>query len=234
MTVGRVLLIVFGSIIALIGLALLVGGSLLLWADLSRKDDDGFFMSRTERYSTPSRAIVTENLDVGSVPGGSGRWADIRVRADGAGDRPIFVGIGPRDDVQRYLDGVPHTQINDVDLDPFRVTYQPRPGTSAPAPPAQQGFWAAQVQGSGQQTLTWGVDDGDWQIVAMNADGSPPVALDASVGVKISHVLAIAIGVLVVGLLILAGGITMIVFGARRRRAPPAPAAPADTAAPPT
>jgi len=83
---------------------------------------------------------------------------------------------------------------------------------------------AAKVQGSGPQTLTWEVDDGDWQIVAMNPNGAAGVAVDASVGVTIAHVLAVAIGLLVGGLIILYGGITMIVLGGRSRRGPPAPA----------
>jgi hypothetical protein len=224
MTVGRVLLIVFGSIIALLGLALLAGGSVLLYADIALKGDDGYFTTRTERYRTPSRAIVTEKLDLTGVPGGSGQWADLRIHAHGVGGRPVFVGIGRKADVQRYLAGVAHAELTDVDLDPFRPTYTPHPGTRAPAPPAQQSIWDAKVQGSGPQTLTWGVTDGDWQIVAMNPTGRAGVAVDASAGVKIGHVTAIVTGLLVVGFLVLGGGIVMIVFGARRRRRPSAPA----------
>jgi hypothetical protein len=227
---GRIALIVTGVIVALIGLAIIVGGAILLWAHQALRDDDGFFTSDTERFATPLRAIVSEDLDITDVPGGSDRWADLRVRAERPDGRPVFVGVGPRDDVERYLAGVPHAVLTDVDLDPFRATYQPQPGGRAPGPPADEGFWAAEQQGPGEQTLEWDVDDGDWQIVAMNADGSPGVVLDASVGMKISYVLGFAIGALVVGVLLLGGGIAMAVLGGRRRRAPPPGPAPAGSA----
>jgi len=231
MSAGRVLLIVFGSIISLIGLALLVGGGGLLWANQSLKDDDGYFTSRTERFVTGRSAIVSENLDVADVPGGSDRWADLRIRATPRGGKLLFLGIGPRDEVNQYLSGVSVAELTDVDFDPFRATYRLTGGNQRPAPPGDQDFWAVKVEGSGTQTLTWDVDEGNWQVVAMNADGSPGVNADASLGVKISYVLGVAIGLLVVGVVFLGGGITMIIFGARSRRPPP-PAAPAVPVAP--
>ncbi len=214
-------LIVVGTIVGLIGLALLAGGGTLLWANQTQRDDDGYVTSRTVIVADDGRAIATENLDLGDLPGGSGRWADLRIRATGAGGRPVFVGIGPRDDVQRYLADVQHAELTDVDLDPFRPTYRQRTGTRTPAPPDTQGFWVARGLGSGQQTLRWGVDDGNWQMVAMNADGSAGVALNASLGVKFAHVVKVVIGLLVGGSLMLGGGILMIVFGGRRRDGPP-------------
>ena len=230
---GRVLLIVFGVIIGLIGVVLLAGGGGLLYADLAVKGSDGFYTTRTEAFRTPSRAIVTEKLDLTGVPGGSGRWGTLRIHATAAAGRPVFVGIARKEDVQRYLSGVPYAELTDVDLDPFRPTYVAHRGASTPAPPSAQSFWAAKVQGAGPQTLTWDVSGGDWQIVTMNPDGSAVVAVNASVGVKIPHVLAVAIGLLVAGAILLALGVFMIVRGARSRRGPPAPiAAPAGDAPP--
>jgi Domain of unknown function (DUF4389) len=230
MSGGRIALIVFGCLVGLLGLALVVGGAALLWANQALRDDDGYFTSDTERFQTPLRAISSENLDLGDVPGGSDRWADLRIRAERPGGAPVFVGIGPRVEVEQYLAGVPHAVITDLDLDPFRATYEPRLGRRLPLPPATQDFWAARATGPGEQTLTWDVEDGDWQIVAMNADGSAPVVLDASLGVKISFVLGVAIGILVVGVLLLGGGIAMAVLGGRGPRGPPPDAAPAGVA----
>ena len=128
MSGGRIALIVVGSIVALIGLAITGGGATLLWADLALRDDNGYFNTRDERFSTPLRAIVSENLDIGEIPGDSGRWADLRVRAERPDGRPVFVGVGRRADVTRYLAGVRHTIVTDIDIDPFRATYSPRPG----------------------------------------------------------------------------------------------------------
>ena len=225
MTVGRVLLIVFGAILGLVGLGLLAGGGAALWANQAVKDDDGYFNTRTERFATGGRAIVSEHLDLTDIPGGSSRWADVRIRARGTG-APIFVGIARRADVSRYLAGVRHAELTDIDLDPFHATYTIRPGARTPPPPATRRIWDASVQGSGLQTLTWDVADGDWQVVTMNADASAGVDVSASLGVKIAYLIWIIIGLLVAGFLLLGGGIAMIVAGARMGRAPPA-AAPA-------
>jgi hypothetical protein len=219
---GRILLIVFGSILGLIGLGLLAGGGTLLWAHQTQLDDDGYLTSRVLPFRADGSAVATENLDLTDIPGGPGRWADLRVRARGAGGAPLFVGIGPRSEVERYLDGVRYAEVTDVDLGDRRVSYRDLPGTRRPSPPGSEDFWVAQAQGADTQTLTWGVDDGDWQIVAMNADGSAPVALTASLGVKFSYVVTAVVVLMVLGFLFLGGGVWMVVAGARGSRPPPA------------
>ncbi len=221
MSGGRIVLIVVGCIVGLIGLAILIGGSALLWANQALRDGDGFFDTRTERFSTPLQAIVSESLDIDDIPGDSGQWASLRIRAERPDGRPVFVGIGPRADVQAFLSGVPHAVVTDIDLDPFRVTYSPRLGRRLAQPPGAQGFWAARASGPGQQTLTWDVEGGDWQAVVMNPDTAAGVAVDASFGVKVSYLLWVAIGLIVLGVLLLGGGVTMAVLGGRGPRAPP-------------
>jgi hypothetical protein len=220
---GRIALIVIGCIVGLIGLGILVGGAVGLWAYTSLRDDDGYITSDPERFETPLRALVTENLDLGDIPSGDDFWASLRITAERPDGGPIFLGVGPRAQVQRFLAGVPYTVITDLDFDPFRPTYSPRPGRRLPEPPGGEAFWAARASGPGEQTMTWDVEDGDWQIVAMNPDGSPGVVIDSTAGVKVSWLLGVVIGALVVGVLLLGGGVTMVVFGARGRRAPPAP-----------
>jgi hypothetical protein len=217
----RGLLIVFGAFIGLFGLVVLAAGGALLYADQAKKDDDGYFASRMARYEAPGRAMATQGLDLTGLPVGSDHWADIRIRARAADGRPIFLGIAREEDIQRYLAGVPHVLLTDVDSDSFRATYRRVGGTRVPPAPATRKFWAARVEGRGLRTLSWGVADGSWQVVAMNADASPGVSVDASVGVKIPYTLATAIGLLAVGLILSGGGLAMILRGGRRRRKPP-------------
>jgi hypothetical protein len=224
---GRIALIVVGVIVALIGLAILIGGATGLWAHEALRDDDGYFTSDTERLQTPLRALASEDLDLGDVPGGSDQWASLRIRAQRPDGGPVFLGIGPRAQVDRFLAGVPHAVVTDLDLDPFRATYSPRPGRRLPEPPGGEAFWVARAAGSGEQTLTWDVEGGDWRIVIMKPDGGPGVAVDASAGVKISWLLGVAIGATVLGVLLLGGGVAMAVLGGRGPRAPPGPPAPA-------
>ena len=222
---GRIALIVFGCIVGLIGLALLIAGAVGLWAHTSLRDDDGYYTSDSERLETPLRALVTENLELGDIPSGDDFWASLKITAERPDGGPIFLGVGPRAQVQRFLAGVPHAVITDLDFDPFRATYSPQLGRRLPEPPGGEAFWAARASGPGEQTLTWDVEDGNWQIVAMNPDGSPRVAVDASAGVKISWLLGLTIGALVLGVLLLGGGVTMVVFCGRGPRAPPGPPA---------
>jgi hypothetical protein len=79
----------------------------------------------------------------------------------------------------------------------------------------------------GTQTLTWKVREGDWSVVLMNADGSRPVVADVDLGAQLSFLLWLAIGLLLGGVLVLAGSTALIVLAARRRQAPPMPPAPA-------
>ena len=222
MSGGRIALIVVGCIVGLIGLAILVGAGGLLWAN-SLRDDDGYITSDPERFETPLRAIVSESLDIGDIPGDSGRWASLRVSGERPDGRPIFLGIGPRAQVERFLAGVPHTVVTDLDLDPFRATYSPRLGRRLPEPPGGEAFWVARASGPGEQTLTWDVEGGDWQVVAMNPGGAAGVVADVSVGVKLSWLLGLAIGLLVLGVLLLGGGVAMAVLGGRGPRAPRGP-----------
>ena len=216
----RILLLVFGSLLALIGLALTIAGSTALIAYGTARDSDGYFTTSTERFQTPRYALVSEEVDLGSEGDAAGAvslgdLANVRVRAESAGGRAVFVGIGPRSQVAAYLAGVAYDEVTDVDFDPFKASYAPRRGARTPALPAQQDFWAARASGPGQQTLNWELESGTWSLVVMNADAAPVVAADLQLGVKIKILLPLGIGLLIGGLIALGFGVTMIVFGAR-------------------
>jgi predicted TPR repeat methyltransferase len=59
---GRVVLLVLGSLFALLGVGLLVGSGSLSWALATQRDSDGFFTTSSQRYAASSFAIT-------SVPG---------------------------------------------------------------------------------------------------------------------------------------------------------------------
>jgi hypothetical protein len=219
----RIILIVVGSLLALIGLALAAGGGAGLWAHQTQRDDDGFFRTSTVPFRSATSAIASEDLDLG------GEWvvdpgdlARLRVRAEAPPGQEIFIGIGPEGEVDRYLAGVALDEVDDVELDPFRPEYRLRPGNRTPARPSEQPFWVARDAGTGQRALEWDVEEGRWVAVLMNADGAAGISADVQFGVRVDILLPLAIGFLVGGLLILGGGVTMIVFGARGDgRAPP-------------
>lgn len=229
MTPGRVILIVLGSIGVLFGLALMAGGGFLLWADRTQRDD-GYLTTPSERFATPTYALTRTRLEVDTNGEGwvlNESWfGKVRIRGESAAGKTLFIGIGPQAEVARYLGTVAHANVQDLDFDPFHVTYLPVTGDAPQGPPTEQSFWAASASGVGTQTLTWKVRDGDWSAVLMNADGSRGVAADVDLGAKVSFLLWVAIGVLLGGVLVTGGSTALIVLAARTRRPQPSPPVP--------
>lgn len=209
---GHVIGMILASIGGVIGLALLVGGLAIIGLQAFARDDDGFFTSGSDQFESATYAITTEQIDLGSdeaewVP--RGVLGDVRLRVDG-GRRAVFVGIGPDDDVRRYLAGVAHDQL--VDIDDGEPEFLRYAGREAPAPPAAQDFWVARSQGRGDQSLTWDVEFGRWTAVVMNADAARGINVEADVGVKLGWVIWVGVGLLVVGLALSASAAVVIVI----------------------
>jgi hypothetical protein len=226
---GRVILIVLGSIGVLVGLALAAGGGFLLWADRTQRED-GYLTTPTERFATTTYALTRTRLEVDTDGAGwvlNDSWfGKVRIRGESPGAKMLFIGIGPEAAVAKYLGSVAHASVQDIDFDPFRVTYLPIAGGAPHGPPTGQRFWAVSASGVGTQTVTWKVREGDWSVVLMNADGSRGVAADIDVGAKLSFLLWVAIGSLIGGVLVVGGSAALIVLAARTPR--PSPALPTE------
>ncbi len=221
---GRIVLVVLGSLAALLGAGLLAVGGGLLWADQTQRDDDGYLSTPTERFDVSSYAIVSEPIDLVEADTEGVDWllsddvlGDVRLRA---ADGDLFLGIAPTSKVEAYLSGVEHHKLTDVEYDPFRARYEPVAGDAPTAPPGEQDFWAARASGSGEQTLRWDPESGNWSLVVMNADASPGIAADLSVGAEANFLIWLAIGLLVAGGVFLLGGAGLIFLGARPAGAP--------------
>ncbi len=226
MSTGKIAAVVVGVIVALVGIGLLVGGGLLLWANGTQRGDDGFFTTGEVELSTDSHAIVSEEIDLGSRPSDwfpSGRLATVRIAA--TGDQPIFIGIGPESDVDDYLDGVAISQLVRIGIDGDNVVYRDIEGEGTPAAPGDQDFWAVSAEGADTQSVEWDLDKGRWAAVIMNADGSADITVDASAGADTDLLIPVAIGFLVGGLIL--GVVAAVVIGAAlaSSRGEPVPAA---------
>lgn len=214
--VGRVVLVVLGCVFVALALALLGGGAALTWAYQTQRDAAGYFTSPTERLETLDYAIVSERVDLDLDSGdhlGVGRLGTVRIRLDSTNERPVFVGIGPRSDVNGYLRGVARAEIAEISTDPFTVEYRRLGGGAPPRPPGEERFWRARAEGAGPQTLNWPVEAGDWVVVVMNQNASAGVGVDATVGFKANWIQPVGIGLLVAGGLVLVGAVTALVFG---------------------
>ncbi len=152
MSAGRVILIVLGSIGVLFGLALLAGGGFLLWADRTQRED-GYLTTPTERFATSTYALTRTRLEIDTDGPGwllNDSWfGKVRIRGESPGAKMLFIGIGPEAAVAKYLGSVAHANVQDIDFDPFRVTYLPIAGGAPQAPPTEQRFWAVSASGVG-------------------------------------------------------------------------------------
>jgi hypothetical protein len=229
-TGGRIAMIVVGTLLALIALGALVSGAYGLWLYTTQRTD-GYVMTSSERFSTGGYALATRTLQISSdVPSflyGRDWLGDVRIRGHSANpSRALFIGIARKDDVDRYLAGVAHTEVTDVNANPFGTTYHPsyrqRPGRKPASPPNSAAFWVARVSGPGTQSLTWSVKQGRWAVVVMRPDGSRGVVADLAAGAKLPALLWASIGLFVIGLLIMGGAATLIYFGGREPRVPAA------------
>ena len=196
------------SLVGLLALLLGAAGGAGLWARYGASDH-GWITSGTHQYAASGRAIVSGSLDADGIP----NWlvAKARVTASSGNGRALFVGVARRADVDRYLAGVSHSTVEDVNFGPFDATYSSTTGAVVPARPATQTFWVK----SGTGTATWKIRNGHWRVVVMNADASRGVVANAKVAVTIRGALPVALSLLGVGLLLAAGAVAIAVGGRR-------------------
>ncbi len=222
MKTGKIVALVVGCLMALIGLASLVVMAGIGWANATQRDDDGYFTSDTVRIESATAALQSENIDLGSDdrpdawPFADGDLASVRVRATALEGEEIFIGIALTRDIDAYLTDVTHDEVTNIDFGDDRVTYRRETGAVvSPAPPGDQSFWAASAAGPGQQTVVWEVTGGDWSLVAMNADAGPNVSADVTAGLKVSFVVPLMIGLGIFGALVLLAATGLIVYSTR-------------------
>lgn len=235
--VGPVIMVVLGAVIGLMALGPLAGGSFLLWAHATQRDDDGFYATREERLETTTYAITSEDIELDPTDDDTvwdfGDLVTLRVDVTSVREAPVFVGVGPADEVREYFRGVGRAEVDDLRFDPFEVDYRYRDGGPPPQRPAEADFWAVSVQGSGPQVLEWEPQSGEWIVVIMNADGEAGVAVDTALAAKSPWVFRVAVGLLIGGFVglavaavLLVVGIVLLARGSHLEMAPPAPATP--------
>src|ERR1017187_2366092 len=230
--VGAVVLVVIGSVLALMTLGLRAGGGFLMRAEQTPPDASGYLPSGPGSLSAQSYAIAPSSLDLNF----SGRFwpvdqnalGKVRITVSGASPSGVFMGIAPRADALSYLNGVAYDGLSDLHFLPYRVTYTPHGGGAPASPPGSETFWQAQASGVGTQTLTWTVAQGQWIVVIMNSDGSRAVAADVSVGATAPFLFALALGLLISGGIALVLAVVLLSLGIvmlnRRQGGAPSPA----------
>ena len=222
MKAGRIVALVFGCLAALIGIALFFGTIALGVVYGTQRDDAGYFSTGTVRLESTTAALRSEEIDLGSDenpdrwPFRDGDLATVRVRAQAPAGEEVFVGIGHTSAVDEYIDGVAHDEVVDIRWSSDRVHYRRIQGDRVPLPPpGEQRIWAATAEGPGLQSVTWDVEGGNWSIVVMNADGSRGVTTDVGIGVKISVLPWIILGLGIGALVMLGIAVGLIIWATR-------------------
>jgi len=222
---SRIALSITGAIASLIAAALVAGGALALWGD-SQKDADGYITTHTHRFEDSGRALATDNLDVDL--GGADWLAEtddlgkVKITAESRDRKPVFVGIARTSEVENYLAGVPHSTVTDVETSPFDADYIRHGGHRHPVSPEHAGIWTASSYGKGSRSIEWQIEDGDYSIVVMNADGSLGVDADVSAGANVPFLDELGWSAIGSGAFALVLGIGLIVLAVRRPRTIPA------------
>jgi hypothetical protein len=220
---ARIALIVTGAVTGVLAAGLLAVGGVALYGE-SEKDGDGYLSADSHRFTSGTHALASESLDVDLDGAG---WlmdredvGDVRVEVEPRSGEEVFVGIAPTDQLSRYLNGVAHTSVSDVDSWPFDAGYDEHAvaGERKPAPPAEQRIWTASDQGAGTRTLEWDVEDGDWSVVVMNADGSRGVDAEVEAGAKVPFLEEIGWTATGTGAILLIGAVALLVAGSRTPR----------------
>ncbi|MDM7998440.1 MAG: hypothetical protein QUS33_00185 [Dehalococcoidia bacterium] len=233
MSRGKIALLVFGIIFLVGAVVLMAGGSGLMWLSVRLKNDDPLFTSRETRLRSASAyAVVTEPFDIdwyGETRGqswGLGNTVSVILEAENRDpSKGVFIGIARETDVDDYLSGVRYSEIVEWTSNPFddpEVEYRHHPGTLVPSDPRSQTFWDASAHGPGRQTIEWSPAMGRWVLVIMNEDASPGIDVSGAIGAQLPWLFWLGLGLLVSGVLALAGGIVMICLAARGPRRAPA------------
>lgn len=210
---GAIVALVVGTLLALLGVGGLLGGTASAVV-ASRQGADGYFTSAEHAFSTGSYALTSPPAQIGidKIPFDLGS-----IRLDATSTTPggkVFLGIGPRAEVENYLNGVHTTRITNIETSPFRVSYRDVPGATAPMPPLGQGFWAASASGAGPQQLTMDLSGGDWVLVVMNADASAGVNVSMTAGYHSNFFGLLTTALLIAGSIALVIGAGLILVGA--------------------
>lgn len=202
----------------LIGGALIVAGTFLLLL----LGTDGYFESGTDHVAVDSSTIVASRQQVDRVRGLGDRDTELRIRIRATSREPaqdIFIGAASRSALAAYTAGAELDTVYDISVDPTKITIITCAcvGSRPLEPPGHHEFWLASVSGPGEQELVWRPESDDDLVFVLNADASPALDADVSIGLRVEWLFRFALVGVLIGPVILLGGADMTRRGIRRR-----------------
>ena len=137
----RFLLVIFGLILSVIGLGCAAGGGVLI----ALFGTTGSMATDLGVVRGTGYALVMNEFAI-KTPGDqqtANKIAKFTVTADSVDGKPMFIGIGPSADVNKYFESVPRDVVSDLSNGNSRVV--PIPGTKTPDAPGTQSFWVTKA-----------------------------------------------------------------------------------------
>jgi hypothetical protein len=202
--------IVFGLLLTLAGLLATVAGAVAAF----------WLVGPDNTVDTGEQRLTSKGLAVMTAPELLDRHGPtLHVTASSA--KPVFVGIGPDLDVSSYLGSSQYTRVVRLNLPPKFDTQELNGGLTPLTPPAELDWWTVKASGAGKQSISWPIADGSYDVVAMNADGTPNAAIGLTLGVELAGLFGTCLLILGAGVVLLAIGLLLMFY--RRRPPPPVP-----------
>ncbi len=231
---GKVLVVLFGGFLILVGVPILLGGTALMGVTRSLNDGYGYIGVSGVDLGTSTQAIVfrpmhIDEMVIDEIDGPMvrywrpepGDFIDLKFTLESNNGKDVFIGIAEESDAASVFAGKAYNAIVDVDMDhPYdsnpQITYRRYSGDPLEGSPADLSIWSAYAIGD-ELTLEWAPEEGDYWIVIMNLDGSAGVDVDAGLGVKAPFLDFIGKGLLFGGLVCFGLGALIIYVAAVRR-----------------
>jgi hypothetical protein len=169
-----------------------------------------------------SHALVADILSIDAGFPSSASLGEVTIGAEAVGGKPLFIGYGTREAVDKYLDGVGFDAVSQAGS---QWQTKSVPGGPPPDPPGDEKFWLGSSSGFDTEVRFAIPSSGEASVVIMNMDGGAPVKARIAIGYQSDVVFPASLAAIVVGSVMVLVGILLL----RRRRGDvtPASAAPA-------
>ena len=183
-------MLIAGGVTSLMASGSSAFGGLALWGD-SQKDERGYLSTDSHQFAASTHAIATENLDM-DLDGveelvDSTSLGNIRIDVAPQSGKPVFAGIARTDELSRVPPRRRTHHGHRLDFDHSRRATAPRPARARRVRPRPSGSGQRPARAPDRRPSKWDIEDGDWSIVVMNADGSSGVQADISAGAKVPY-----------------------------------------------
>ena len=230
-TFGKGVAIVVGGLFILIAIPILFGGGALMGVTDFFDQGGGFIGVDDVNLETSTQMLVGKEIEIQIEDiDGPPQWmwepglddlVTIKIKAESNDHKPVFIGIAEANDAYHILGDMAYDEIIEYNVEDVRhrypnIAYRYHSGETLNITPTELDIWVTQVSGSGEQTLTWSPEFGNFWLVVMNEDGSSNVDVDTGVAVKIPILDNIGRGLFIGGLVLLGFGVAIVYLGAIR------------------